>query len=250
MRLDLREVEVILKSFKEVFGEGEVYLFGSRADNFKKGGDIDLYLVTKNQNDLISKKLKFLSKIYKELGEQKIDIVFSIESSREIEQEAMSKGVKLSVERIKILKYLQQCQKHKMRIEKAYSKVKDVFPLSAKRYETLSDDEIEAIDQYLFRFAKLQDTLGAKLFKLIVSEYEDSIEQMTFIDILNRLEKIGILESASIWQDLRNIRNEISHQYDDIPSESAQALNAIFAYKDELLSILDNIVKHYQKQGL
>ncbi len=63
---------------------------------------------------------------------------------------------------------------------------------------------------------------------------------MTFLDILNYLEKVSILE-ANVWKRLRAIRNNISHQYDDEPEEMAEALNSIFAYKDELLDIFNRI---------
>ena len=149
---------------------------------------------------------------------------------------------------VKIQKYLNECEKDKMRIEKSSAKVKDIFPLSAPRYESLSDEEVEAIDQYLFRFAKLQDTLGQRLFKIIVSEYVENIHQLTFLDILNQLEKIGILKDVNTWKRLRDIRNNISHQYDDEPQEMAEALNSVFAYKDELLNIFINIDNYYKNK--
>jgi predicted nucleotidyltransferase len=61
----------------------------------KRGGDIDLYLVVKDKSNLFRKKLKFLAKIKKELGEQKIDVVFNIDEDRLIEREAKKWGVKL-----------------------------------------------------------------------------------------------------------------------------------------------------------
>ncbi len=61
----------------------------------KKGGDIDLYFVVKNHDNLFEKKIKFLSRVKRELGEQKIDIVFNIDSSRLIEKEAIKWGIKL-----------------------------------------------------------------------------------------------------------------------------------------------------------
>jgi len=85
----------IKNSFQEVFGKGEIYLFGSRVDDSKKGGDIDLYLVVKDKSDLFRKKLLFLAKIKKALGEQKIDVVFNIDENRLIEQEAKKWGIKL-----------------------------------------------------------------------------------------------------------------------------------------------------------
>jgi len=95
MRLSNRYVEVIKKYFNLFFQNGEIYLFGSRVDDAKKGGDIDLYLVVQEHSNLFEKKIKFLSRIKRELGEQKIDIVFNTDSSRLIEKEALRWGIKL-----------------------------------------------------------------------------------------------------------------------------------------------------------
>lgn len=95
MRLSNKYVEVIKKYFNEFFKNGEIYLFGSRVDDNKKGGDIDLYLVLDEHKNLFEKKIKFLSRIKKELGEQKIDIVFNTDSNRLIEKEALRWGIKL-----------------------------------------------------------------------------------------------------------------------------------------------------------
>ena len=94
MRLSKTYIDVIKRSFNEVFC-GDIYLFGSRVDDEKRGGDIDLYLVVKDKSNLFRKKLKFLAKIKKELGEQKIDVVFNIDEYRLIEREAKKWGVKL-----------------------------------------------------------------------------------------------------------------------------------------------------------
>ena len=95
MRLNQKYIQTIKEAFSNVFKEGEVYLFGSRVDDSKKGGDIDLYLVIKDKTDLLRKKIKFLAKIKRVLGEQKIDVVFNQDSNRLIEQEARQWGIKL-----------------------------------------------------------------------------------------------------------------------------------------------------------
>ena len=95
MRLSNKYIEVIKKYFNEFFKNGEIYLFGSRVDDNKKGGDIDLYLVLDEHENLFEKKIKFLARIKKELGEQKIDIVFNTDSNRLIEKEALRWGIKL-----------------------------------------------------------------------------------------------------------------------------------------------------------
>jgi len=95
MRLSAKYKEVILKYFNQFFKNGEIYLFGSRVDDTKKGGDIDLYLVLQEHTNLFEKKIKFLSRIKRELGEQKIDIVFNTDNTRLIEKEAIQWGIKL-----------------------------------------------------------------------------------------------------------------------------------------------------------
>ncbi len=95
MRISKEYIETFKLKFKTYFGEGELYLFGSRVDDKKKGGDIDLYLKVVNQENLFEKKIKFLSRVKRELGEQKIDIVFNKYENRLIEQEAVKWGVKL-----------------------------------------------------------------------------------------------------------------------------------------------------------
>lgn len=94
MRLSVKYQQTIKKYFNEFF-DGEIYLFGSRVDDTKKGGDIDLYLVVKNHDNLFQRKIKFLSRIKRELGEQKIDVVFNTDPDRLIEKEAKKWGVQL-----------------------------------------------------------------------------------------------------------------------------------------------------------
>ncbi|MEA1972077.1 MAG: nucleotidyltransferase domain-containing protein [Candidatus Cloacimonadota bacterium] len=95
MRLTKKYIYVIKESFSKVFQDGEIYLFGSRVDDTKRGGDIDLYLIVDNKINLFRKKLKFLAKIKRVLGEQKIDVIFNIDNNRLIEREAQQWGIKL-----------------------------------------------------------------------------------------------------------------------------------------------------------
>ncbi|MDD5460316.1 MAG: hypothetical protein PHG00_01585 [Methylococcales bacterium] len=74
----------------------------------------------------------------------------------------------------------------------AYLKISVFMPLDANKYEQLTDDEIEHIDQFLFRFAKLQDSIGDRLFILILEFLkEENIRNKRFIDILNDSNSLG-----------------------------------------------------------
>jgi len=47
VRLSEYEIRIIKETAKEIFGKGaKVYIFGSRADLTKKGGDIDIFIET------------------------------------------------------------------------------------------------------------------------------------------------------------------------------------------------------------
>jgi len=95
VRLSSFEQSTILKIGDEVFGFCEIYLFGSRVDNKKLGGDIDLYIKLENKTNLFKKRIKFLAKLSMILEEQKIDIIFNEDKSRLIEKEAEKWGVKI-----------------------------------------------------------------------------------------------------------------------------------------------------------
>ena len=139
-----------------------------------------------------------------------------------------------------------ECDKHVKRMSYAYTKMAIFMPLDISRYQQLSDDEVEHIDQFLFRFSKLQDAMGEKLFVLILELLqEENPKSKPFIDTLNRLEQIGLLENKNTWLELRKIRNTIAHQYEDEPKQASEALNAIYAVKPILESIYQLIKTRY-----
>lgn len=95
MRLTTHEQEVIKKAFSEIFGNGRLYLFGSRVDDTKNGGDIDLYIESVDGGNLSSKKIDFLVRIKQAIGEQKIDVVIGRGKNRLIDKTAKQEGILL-----------------------------------------------------------------------------------------------------------------------------------------------------------
>jgi hypothetical protein len=147
---------------------------------------------------------------------------------------------------LRIEKLIAECDKHLKRINSAYQKMSEFMPLDATRYHQLSEDEIEHIDQFLFRFAKLQDAMGEKLFVLILEFLEEeNPRNKPFIDILNRLEQLNLLENKNTWLELRKIRNNIAHQYEDEVQQAATALNAIYESKAILGKIYTSLRTSY-----
>ena len=96
MRLSNFYKETIKLKGLEIFGQDtKIYLFGSRTDDTKRGGDIDLYIEPADKNHLFDKKLQFLVTLNKILGEQKIDVVVSKDKNRLIERIALTTGIEL-----------------------------------------------------------------------------------------------------------------------------------------------------------
>ena len=94
MRLKNNEIQAIKTTFNKIFKDGTIYLFGSRIDDTKKGGDIDLYISTPNKKDLVSKKIDFLVQLKRKIGEQKIDVVLDYATNRLIDNIA-KQGIRL-----------------------------------------------------------------------------------------------------------------------------------------------------------
>jgi hypothetical protein len=143
----------------------------------------------------------------------------------------------------KLINLLYECQQHKKRIHLAYQKMQAHLPLTVENYAHFDDDEIEHIDQFLFRFAKLQDTLGEKVFPTLLLLLSETISNKPFIDILHKLEKLELLNKAD-WLALRQIRNNVAHEYAFNTSEIVESLNAIYAAHHLLIAIYDGFYQY------
>ena len=85
MRLTDQQRAIIRATVAEAFGAGaDVWLFGSRVDDNKRGGDIDLLIETDQVDvDAIARaEISFLTKIQIKLGEQKIDVLLDYPSRK------------------------------------------------------------------------------------------------------------------------------------------------------------------------
>jgi len=73
VRLEKKQVKVLKDKLNTISKNARLYLFGSRVDDEKKGGDIDLLVVS---DELTNRDLRLLRiDFFKHFGEQKLDIV-------------------------------------------------------------------------------------------------------------------------------------------------------------------------------
>lgn len=103
IRLRPSDVKAIIDCFRQFFThpQDEIWLFGSRVYPDKRGGDIDLYIQTDEQDydKLFDARICFSGKLQSIIGEQKIDIVLHSRSSKEkllIYKVARAEGIRLA----------------------------------------------------------------------------------------------------------------------------------------------------------
>ena len=93
MRLSKIEKNVIVSAIKRVDTDAVVYLFGSRVDEKKTGGDIDLLICSERIS--LDGKLKIKNEIFKTFDEQKLDIVIRADMADPFVQMVLENGIQL-----------------------------------------------------------------------------------------------------------------------------------------------------------
>jgi len=95
MRITDHEKNVIVEAVKNTDPEGRVWLFGSRTDDGKKGGDIDIAVLSKIIKKDVMKEIEVRRFICDRIGEQKIDIVTTSDGKEAIFKLAEAEGIEL-----------------------------------------------------------------------------------------------------------------------------------------------------------
>jgi hypothetical protein len=138
---------------------------------------------------------------------------------------------------------------HFHRAQKTYEEIiefKDT--LSSDTFEDF--ENVKSIDTFVFRFIKIQDLIGDKLFKELLSLVGNYKDNMTMLDLLDKLEKIEIIENVDDWLEYRKLRNELTHEYPDNSAEIIEGIkNAMDAYV-EIKQAFNRIKEYLFKKGL
>jgi uncharacterized protein len=93
MRLTPSEVEIIKNAVHSLDSSAAVYLFGSRVDDMKQGGDIDLLIMSDTLTGDDVRRIRLA--LHDKLGEQKLDILIAKDTSEPFVRIAFREGVLL-----------------------------------------------------------------------------------------------------------------------------------------------------------
>lgn len=82
MRISKNDLKTLKSTIKKHIYDAEIILFGSRIDDNRKGGDIDIFVETK-YNITLKDELKILSELEKNGISRKVDLIIKTPFKKE-----------------------------------------------------------------------------------------------------------------------------------------------------------------------
>ncbi len=106
-----------------------------------------------------------------------------------------------------------------------------------------SDDEFDAFETLTSRYARTADIVIYKVFGSIDAvEFEN---HGSLIDVLNRAHRRGFFESIEKIRQIKELRNEIAHEY--VKADIIELYGDVMEFVPELFNISDNAKKYAEK---
>ena len=134
--------------------------------------------------------------------------------------------------------YLDFVCKAKINFNKSLEKCKQI-----DIKQDISFEAQESLDSLSSKFARISDILTQKLLTYFIILNRE--ETRTFIDKANFAEKTGIVENVKILIQIRDLRNEISHEY--VNDNLFELYKNLINLSEELLTIIQNSVDYSNK---
>ncbi len=76
----------------------------------------------------------------------------------------------------------------------------------------MSEENLESWEGFVSRFARVSDLFLSKYLRSKILEADPAFRG-EIIDLLNKAEKMGLIESADNWYEIRALRNFSVHEY-------------------------------------
>lgn len=135
------------------------------------------------------------------------------------------------------------CQTHAEALGEALQDMQ-LRALTLDDCDHLSKEDRRLLDQFAYRYTRLQDDMGARLMPAVLKALGEDIGPMSAIDRFSRLEQLGWLSSADEWLAMRQVRNQFAHDYPDSAAERFERLQAATHAAQRLLALM----VHFQRQ--
>ena len=144
---------------------------------------------------------------------------------------------------------LTECRAHRQKLAQGEARLAGVFPLTEHSLAGLDDDTVARLDQFIYRFTKLQDSMARRLLPALYQYLEADTEARPFLDLLHRLEQLGIVSSTARWQELRALRTNLAHDYPENAAQTVATLNQLFTGWHDLEQMYESARQAYRSTG-
>jgi hypothetical protein len=108
----------------------------------------------------------------------------------------------------------------------------------------LEPEQHETLAAFRVRFSEFQEHLG-KIMRAVAVEEEISTER--FGTVLAFMEKLNILESATRWKIIRELRNAVNHEYEESTERLTEFLMEMIKATPELMTCHQRLVEYCDK---
>ncbi|MFI3155436.1 MAG: hypothetical protein QX199_04695 [Methylococcaceae bacterium] len=105
----------------------------------------------------------------------------------------------------------------------------------------------ERVEAFVGRFGRLQDTVGDKLLPLLLKALGEKTSSV--IDNLDRAERLELLQSADEWMTMRNLRNQMVHEYVEDLVVLTSALQTGHAFVPTLIAAANKMIAEIERRG-
>jgi len=125
---------------------------------------------------------------------------------------------------------------------------KDGFTEERARQIANDEEFAEQVEAFTSRFCRLQDTIGDKLLPAWLDMLGE--KKGVAIDNLDKAESIGVLPSAEQWLELRQLRNQMIHEYIEDLAILTDALQTAYQHLSFIVDVAESIIKDLEKRSL
>ena len=118
----------------------------------------------------------------------------------------------------------------------------ETIPLASG--EAVTPAQAERLEALAARFARLSDILMQKVFRVI--DAIELVDEGTLLDRLARMEKRQIIKSKETWRSIRELRNQIAHDY--VLKDLHNLYRQVYQHTPVLIETLSRIRQRYENE--
>jgi hypothetical protein len=143
---------------------------------------------------------------------------------------------------------LEKIYLHRKRAKSAMEEIQEWDIIDSEIFEDF--EKIKSVDTFIYRFIKMQDLMGDKLFRVFLDALGEYKDNMSLLDVLDKLEKLEIIPNSQEWMVYRKLRNKLTHEYPNNEEEIIEGIKVSMEVFADIESILANIESYKNTHNL